>query len=84
MCSVLKEIELLARKMLRWKAMRARVRRYDVAQQAFTARLQKSVEYYKELRDRCLERKKSRSSGSRKKGGSQKMREPECKYKTEE
>lgn len=45
-CSLLKKLQLTAGKMLREKAVGEKVKRFDAAQQAVIADLQRRVEYY--------------------------------------
>lgn len=81
-CFVLKALELTARKMLRWKVVSERVTRYDAAQDAATARLQSTVEYYRKVLDEGDKKDKAGSSGSSGKGGS--PAKPRRKFKGRE
>lgn len=63
------------------KAVSKRMRRYDRAQQAATGGLQKSVDYYKLLRDKVDRKDRARSRGSS--GGTSTLRTSKKKCKRE-
>lgn len=80
-CSVLQKLELKIRGMLRWKAVKKRMTRFDAAQQPATASLQSREEYYKRLCNRNDERDRAGSNGGVCGGGSLRERERNCKRK---
>lgn len=69
---VLKELELTAGRMLRWKAVSGRATWFDPAQKAATAGFQKRVECYRVQRSRGDKKDKDDSSDSRTGEGSSK------------
>lgn len=80
-CFVLKELKLTAGEMLRRKAVRDEVTRFDEEQQASNARFQSRARYYKWRENRGGKKDRVGRSGSSTRRGSPRKLETECRRK---
>lgn len=85
-CALLKTLELMSKRVLKWKAVSTKVVGYDAYKQADSARLERIVKCFEELQDRTQRKRKPGNSGSSSGSDekcSPKARTPKAKYERE-